>query len=108
MAVSYYCKAQTNRDDNSVYHAGREWSRVRSGKGPRGHRLQKLRPQEGRGGAHVTQQMLGRAGHPGLWFGSASQEKLRGAGQGATEEQMDSALKRISLCLYSLFWNLGL
>ena len=67
MAVSYYCKAQTNRDDNSVYHAGREWSRVRSGKGPRGHRLQKLRPQEGRGGAHVTQQMLGRAGHPGLY-----------------------------------------
>ena len=52
--MSYYCKAQTNRDDNSVYHAGREWSRVRSGKGPRGHRLQKLRPQEGRGGAQTT------------------------------------------------------
>ena len=53
------------------------------GKGPERPQVQKLRPREGMGRTHVTQQTPGRAGYPGFWFGSASRKKMRAGGEGA-------------------------
>ena len=67
-------------------------------KGPERSQVQKLRPGEGRGCAHVTQQTLGRAGYPGFWFGSASQEKLRAGGEGDNKGTNGLSIEEDILC----------
>lgn len=68
------------------------------GKGPERSQAQRLRPREGVGRAHVTQQTPGRAGYPGFWFGSASWEKLRAGGEGVDRGTNGLSIEEDVLC----------